>query len=162
MAFTRQRTERLCIRRLVPADAAVLAAYRSLPPVARFQTAYSLETAQGLIREMAASDPTATGQWFQFGIELTAEQRLIGDIGFLNTDENGKSWIGFTLNPEYWHRGYAIEAVRAVLHYYHSLGISQVWAATDPQNEKSMRLLRVLKFETAVAAADERLFVFNY
>ena len=37
----------------------------------------------------------------QFGALKTSEL-LIGDIGFLNNDEQQKSWIGVALNSEYW------------------------------------------------------------
>lgn len=103
MNFKVIKTSRLFIRRLKIEDPETFAHYRSLPEVARFQASYSLDQANGLILEMSKSDPAGLGKWFQFAIELISEDRLIGDIGFLNSDENGKSWIGFTLDPSYSH-----------------------------------------------------------
>jgi RimJ/RimL family protein N-acetyltransferase len=140
-------------------DAEVLACYRGLPEVARFQTAYTCAKAEALVQELAKSDPPEKGRWFQFAIELTCESRLISDIGFLNTDENQKSWVGFTLSPRYWHHGYATEAVRAVLAFYSKLGIAPVWASTDPKNEASMNLLRALGFSLIEAKPDDMVFL---
>jgi aminoglycoside 6'-N-acetyltransferase len=158
MRFSRLKTERLTVRRLRPEDARGMAGYRSLSEVAKFQSAYTLAKAEALVEEMAKADPSETGRWFQFAIELTAEGILIGDIGFLNSDEGQKSWIGFSLDPRFWRQGYAAEAVRAVLAYYFELGIASVWASTDPQNEPSMALLRKLGFSLVESKPNDRMF----
>ncbi len=160
MRFEALLTDRLLIRRLGPNDAQTLSGYRGNPKVARFQTAYSSRQAEKLIEEMSKSDPSATGRWFQFGLELRAEKQLIGDIGFLNTDEHQKSWLGFTLDPMYWGRGYATEAVQTVLaHYQKKLGIDTIWASTDPENHASMKLLRRLGFSLVDEKPNDRVFV---
>jgi aminoglycoside 6'-N-acetyltransferase len=141
MRFSRLKTERLTVRRLRPEDARG-----------------TLAKAEALVEEMAKADPSETGRWFQFAIELTAEGILIGDIGFLNSDEGQKSWIGFSLDPRFWRQGYAAEAVRAVLAYYFELGIASVWASTDPQNEPSMALLRKLGFSPVESKPNDRIF----
>lgn len=142
-------TERLLVRAFSPNDAVALAAYRGKPEVARFQSwqEYSINQAHELIAEMESSSPDTKGKWFQFAIELQESAALIGDIGFLNTDGAGKSWIGFSLDPHYWCRGFATEAVGAVIDYYLDQGITTVWASTDPANLASRRLLRRLGFE---------------
>jgi len=136
------------IRRLHADDAITLARYRSIPEVARFQSwpDCSLQQAQDLIAEMDESSPAVTGKWFQFGIELKETGALIGDIGFLNTDESGKSWIGFTLDSQYWRRGLATEAVGAILAFYSTIGITTIWASTDPANTASQKVLKKLGF----------------
>jgi RimJ/RimL family protein N-acetyltransferase len=159
MGYEAIETKRLIVRRILPHEAARIASYRGHPEVAKFQTAYSLADVEELIQQMSGSDPSVHGKWFQFAIELTAENRLIGDIGFLNHDENEKSWIGFTLDPEYWGRGFATEAVGAVLAYYARLGIFSVWASTDPRNYPSMRLLRNLGFALVDSKPDDVIFV---
>jgi RimJ/RimL family protein N-acetyltransferase len=142
------QTERLLIRRLRTDDAAALSRYRSIPDVARYQDwpNYSLEQAIALIAMMEQSSPEVTGEWFQFGIELRETGELIGDIGFLNTDADGRSWVGFTLDQRYWGLGLAREAVSTVLDYYGSIGIATVWASTDPANVASRTLLKRLGF----------------
>ena len=107
LKFLPINTARLSIRRLTAIDANPLSRYRSIPEVARFQSwkQYSVLEAQELIIQIEKSEPDEKGKWFQFGIELIETGELIGDIGFLNTDELGKSWLGFTLDSKYWKQG---------------------------------------------------------
>lgn len=107
---------------------------------------------------METSDPSEKGKWFQFGISLKSSNDLIGDIGFLNSDLNQKSWIGFTLNFRYWGKGYAFESVKAVLNYYAVQGISGVWASVDPQNNPSINLLKKLKFNLIDIKPNDHVF----
>ena len=56
---------------------------------------------------------------------------------------------------------FAIEAVRAVLGYYLSIGIFEIWASTDPKNESSMKLLRTVGFQLSEAKRDDMVFRLN-
>jgi RimJ/RimL family protein N-acetyltransferase len=159
MTFSSLSTERLVVRRLSAFDAEALCTYRGHSLVAKFQSAWTLQQVEQLIQQMAASDPSAKGEWFQFAVELKSENRLIGDVGFLNHDKDGRSWIGFTLDPAYWHFGYAGEAVKAVISYYRQLGITEIWAATANDNLPSMKLLRSVGFSLIEAKTDETLFL---
>lgn len=154
------RTERLLIRRLRAADAEALSRYRSIPDVARYQDwpSYSLDQALALISMMEKSSPEVTGEWFQFGIELRENGELIGDIGFLNTDENGKCWVGFTLDQRYWGLGLAREAVSVVLDYYAAMGVAAVWASTDPANVASRKLLDRLGFDLVEESSSDSIY----
>jgi RimJ/RimL family protein N-acetyltransferase len=89
---------------------------------------------------------------------VKAESRLIGDIGFLNCDQHQKSWIGFTLYPQYRNQGFAREAVVAVLLYSTNFGITEVWASTDPANESSMKLLLSVGFELIEEKRDDIIY----
>jgi aminoglycoside 6'-N-acetyltransferase len=142
-------TQRLMLRRFRPEDAAALAAYRSDPEVARYQSwvaPVSLEAARALVAEFAARDPQRPG-WFQYGIELEREHVLIGDIG-VNLHENRmQAETGFTLAPAYQRRGYATEAVRRVIgHLFDDQGLHRVSAECDARNLRSARLLRRVGF----------------
>jgi RimJ/RimL family protein N-acetyltransferase len=154
-------TKRLIIRRLVAQDAKTVSFYRSLPEVARFQSwdKYSIQEASELIAACGASEPCVHGRWFQFGVTLKDSGELIGDVGFLNTDERQRSWIGFTLNSIYWGQGYAIESVAAVLEYYSGLGSKKVWASIDPMNHPSEKLLRKLAFQLHESRPQDHVYV---
>ena len=153
MRFERVQTARLLVRRLLVSDAVALSRYRSLPEIARFQSVFSYAQASELIANMSASDPSVRGQWFQFGIEL--DGALIGDIGFYNTDEQGRSWIGFTLNPAFWGKGYSAEAVGAVLEF---VALPVIWASVDPMNHPSVKLLRRLGFVLVETKPNDLIF----
>lgn len=154
------QTSRLCIRRLTSEDALLLSTYRSRPEVAEFQSwdTYTLEQAHNLINEMEKSSPDQVGKWFQFGVEFMSEKSLIGDIGVLNTDREGKSWIGFSIDSRHWKKGYAFESVKAVLDFYKSINVTNFWASIDPKNLSSHKLLLKLGFEIVESKPDDLIF----
>ncbi|MFJ6984659.1 MULTISPECIES: GNAT family N-acetyltransferase [unclassified Streptomyces] len=142
-------TSRLTLRRFRPDDAPALAAYRSDPEVARYQgwtAPVSPRDAAELVREFAAGDPARPG-WFQYAVELTAEGSLVGDVG-VRLHENGmQAELGFTLAPARQGRGYASEAVRAVLgDLFDGRGLHRVSAECDARNTPSARLLERVGF----------------
>lgn len=139
--------ERVVLRPFVPADAPVLAAYRSDSEVARYQgwdPPFSLAQAEAFVREVAALDPTAPG-WFQFAVEVGGE--LVGDVGVNLQRDLMQAEIGYTLATEHQGRGYATEAVRRLLeHLFDERGLHRVAAECDARNERSARLLTRLGF----------------
>jgi RimJ/RimL family protein N-acetyltransferase len=142
-------TERLVLRRFRPADAATLAGYRSDPAIARYQswdTPYSLEQARSAVAEAAAGDPDRPG-WFQYAVERTADRTHIGDVAVKLHDNRRQADIGYTLAAAHHGRGYATEAVRAVLdHLFRVRGLHKVSAECDARNVDSARLLDRLGF----------------
>ncbi len=163
MKFDKLKTERLIIRRLTGKDSETISLYRSIPEVAEFQSwdNYSLEESKKLINESLSSDPSIASMWFQFGIEELNSGKLIGDIGFFNQDEDGKCWIGFTIDSSYWRKGFGSEAVREIISYYQKIGISNVWASIDPRNISSQKLLEKLGFELIESKPDDLVFCRN-
>lgn len=141
-------TERLLLRRFREEDAEALAAYRSDPEVARYQSwdsPVSVAEAAEHIRVFAAADPSKPG-WFQYAIERRAGGVLIGDIGVCLEDNLMQVEIGFTLAAPHQGNGYATEAVRCVLNHLFGSGIHRVSAGCDPRNTASARLLERLGF----------------
>jgi RimJ/RimL family protein N-acetyltransferase len=137
-------TERLVLRRFRASDAETLAAYRSDPEVARYQSwtaPVPLEQARVIVAELAAGDPDRPG-WFQYAVERTEDRIHIGDVGVDLHENRRQAEIGFTLAPAYQGRGYAGEAVRAVLdHLFQVRGLHKVSAEADARNTASARLL---------------------
>jgi aminoglycoside 6'-N-acetyltransferase len=142
-------TPRLTLRRFREADASVLAAYRSDPEVARFKSwtaPVTAETAQAWVHDFAAGSPTEPG-WFQYAVELTAEGRLIGDIGVRLHENLRQAELGFTLARGRQGQGYATEAVRAVLaDLFEARGLHRVFAECDARNARSAALLERVGF----------------
>jgi len=54
--------------------------------------------------------------------------------------------VGYTIFPEHRRRGYATEAVRALLDWARAQGIHRFVASVGPQNEPSLALVRRLGF----------------
>ena len=92
-------TEHLVLRRMTNDDAAALAAYRSDPVQARYQsweTPYPLDSARALIAQMRNVRFAQPGVWLQIGIETSG--RLIGDIAVrVDGDQARQATVGFTL-----------------------------------------------------------------
>ncbi len=134
------RSGRLLIRPLEHADAETVAAYRSDPVVARFQS-WTTPYASADALELVGGDPCAAG-WVQSAIVLPSDNTLIGDLG-VNLHENlMQAEIGFTLAAEYQGLGYASEAVSRLLdHLFTDRGLHKVSAECDARNEASARLL---------------------
>jgi RimJ/RimL family protein N-acetyltransferase len=130
-------TPRLVLRRFRPSDDEALTAYRTDPEVARFQSWNPATTAA----DLAAGDPDAPG-WFQYAVERTADHTLIGDLGVHTHANLMQAELGFTLSRAAQGRGYATEAVRAVLdHLFKVRGLHKVSAECDARNTASARLL---------------------
>ncbi|MFI7601614.1 GNAT family N-acetyltransferase [Actinoplanes sp. NPDC049681] len=142
-------TERLVLRRFRLEDAGALAAYRSDPAVARYQSwnsPYSLDKARYAVQTMVAADPGQPG-WFQYAVELADENTLVGDVGVNLADNLRQAEIGYTLAPRWQGHGYATEAVRAVLdQLFRVRGLHKVSAECDARNAASARLLERVGF----------------
>jgi RimJ/RimL family protein N-acetyltransferase len=142
-------TPRLVLRRFRAEDAAPLAAYRSDPLVARYQSwtaPVSLDSAARMVRGLATGSPEEPG-WFQYAIELKADHCLVGDVGVCLHENRMQAELGFTLAGDRQRHGYASEAVRAVLgDLFERRGLHRVSAECDARNDRSARLLRRVGF----------------
>jgi RimJ/RimL family protein N-acetyltransferase len=142
-------TERLVLRRFRDADAATLSAYRSDRGVARYQSwepPVSLDDARRSIASMAAASPDEPG-WFQYAVELAGDRIHIGDVGVHLAGNRMQAEIGFSFATAYQGRGYATEAVRAVLDRLFAVqGLQRVSAECDARNTASARLLERVGF----------------
>lgn len=142
-------TERLVLRRFRKADAPVLAAYRSDPHVARYQSwdaPFPLLRAETAVANFIASDPDKPG-WFQYAVERTADRVLVGDVAVHLHDNLKQAEIGFTVAREHQRHGYAREAVTAVLdRLFRVQGLHKVAGECDSRNVASASLLERLGF----------------
>jgi RimJ/RimL family protein N-acetyltransferase len=146
--FIPQSTEKLILRRFVNLNLEQFLAYRQDPQVARFQGWSTLSDAEGqsFIKEMQTAAIGIPGVWFQLAITHKQSNLLIGDIGIqVYTGDQTTMEIGFTLNHQEQGKGYAREALSALIHSLFKLGsINKIVAITDPRNESSIRLLKRL------------------
>ena len=137
-------TERLVLRRSLPEDAETIAAYRSDPEVHRYQ-GWERTDAQRIradIEEMTGRSPGQSGGWVQFTVEERESGRLVGDVGLSPAEgELGVIKIGYTVAPMFQGRGYATEAVGALVTYaFETLGADVVRAYARAENLPSIRV----------------------
>ena len=142
--FTPLVTERLVLRRSRAEDAEPISAYRSDPNVNRYQ-GWNRTDPEGIraeIVEMESRAPGGAGGWVQFTVEERDGGRLVGDVGISAVDgEPGVAKIGYTIAPAFQGRGYATEAVRALVDYaFGTLGAERVRAFAAAENVPSLRV----------------------
>ncbi|MDQ2788524.1 MAG: GNAT family N-acetyltransferase [Actinomycetota bacterium] len=148
-ADVRLVTQRLVLRRFRSGDAGALAAYRSDPAVARYQSwdvPVTLEAAAELTEVFAGGNLTRPGR-FQYAVERLSDSVLVGDVGVSLHHNRMQAEIGFTLASDCQGRGYATEAVGQVLeHLFTTRNLRWISAQCDARNTSSLRLLRRLGF----------------
>ena len=142
-------TPRLKLRWLNEGDAEARFAIFSDPEVARYlgrrpwtELAQSVEMLEKLLANYA------TGTGLSMGIELRETGQLIGDANLFHfVDDCRRCDVGYSLGRAHWGRGYASEALEALLGYgFDTLDLNRVEADIDPLNAASGRVLEKLGF----------------
>ncbi|GIN84175.1 ribosomal-protein-serine acetyltransferase [Heyndrickxia sporothermodurans] len=142
------KTNRIILRRFNHNDTKSFYLYRSNPEIAKFQSweNYQYHDAENFVNEQMKHNPNQPGTWFQFAIALSENNQLIGDCA-LHTllIEPRIVEIGFTLSPSHQGKGYATEAVRALLDYlFFTLKKHKIIAFSDVRNNRSIAVLERL------------------
>ena len=137
-------TERLLLRDLRNGDAEAMFAYRSDPEIMRYQgyDPESLNNVREFIASLELEEPYARGTWRQFAITLRVNGTLIGDCGVhVPDDKPEQAEFGITLAAAFQRRGYASEALHALLQLvFETLGKHRAFASVDPRNAPSIAL----------------------
>jgi len=142
-------TERLRLRRLVAEDAPFILELLNEPGWLRFigdRGVHDLEAARGYIEK----GPQAMYARLGFGlycVEAKHGGTRLGMCGLLKRDNLEHVDIGFAFLARHQGRGYAREAAVATLAEARGLGLGQVAAITNPDNDRSIRLLESLGFQ---------------
>jgi aminoglycoside 6'-N-acetyltransferase len=149
IAFQECRTDRLVIRRFRMEDASSLAAYRTDPAVARYQSwgiPFSHAQARSFIESLGAVNPDSPGEWFQFAVMEAATGILIGDVAAsVDAEDPRLATVGVTLATSAQGCGYAREAVAWLLDYlFRERKKHRVTADCDVRNGKVVALLERL------------------
>ncbi len=147
------RTERLLLRPYRPDEAPALAARRSDPEVARYvqwTPPYTVDTASALIGRTLWRGRLGAGEGAMVALEI-ADGLVVGDCAVqMQAGDDRQASIGFTLGREHQGKGYATEAVRAVLGelftcaaggLFAAEGLHRVTAICDTENAGSRRVL---------------------
>lgn len=81
----------------------------------------------------------------RYGLWLITDKQTndaIGFVGFRSSEDANEPELLFGVLPGSWHRGIATEAAVAALRYlFEDVGASAAWAATDPPNTASVRVM---------------------
>lgn len=143
--FEPLRTDRLLLRPVRPGDAEALAARRSDPEVAAWQSwvpPYPLAQAEALVAEVAATDRPVDGEWWMLTVADPADTEVLGELVVHPTWGCRSVEIGYTLARRAWGRGYAVEAVDALLDWLWTWpALTRVHAGLHPDNVASAQVL---------------------
>jgi RimJ/RimL family protein N-acetyltransferase len=142
-------TARLKLRPFMEGDAAPLFRIFSDGEVVRFWSVGAwteVAQAEAMIEEAMAA--YREGGLCRYAIVLADTGELIGICnlrGFF--EQNRRCELGYALGSAFWGRGYALEALEALLgHAFARLDMNRIEADIDPRNEASKRLLERLGF----------------
>ena len=108
----------------------------------------------GQMRENAGFE-----DWSPFAVVLAG--RMIGHAGYhgppgVNTKKNPDAVeLGYTIEPEYRHRGYATAAATELIRRAEERGIRHFVACSTPDNEPSLAIIRGLGFKQTGEAMDD-------
>lgn len=138
-------TERLTLRPIRRGDEADAFAYGADPEVSRYTTWERHRT----IDDACVFVDWVLGEYAQgrpapWGIVLRDDGHLIGACGVSEwRPEHARAEIGYVLARPYWGRGYATEAVRAVLAFgFRELKLNRIEAVCAAENAASERVLQ--------------------
>ncbi len=143
-------TERLLLRSLRLDDAFALFNYRYDALANQYQgwIPKTLSDALNFINTGISPTIDIAGTWYQVAMIRQDEKKLIGDIGIHFFDPlKYQVEIGFTVDKNEQGRGYATEALTALIDYlFNELNKHRIVASIDPRNEKSIALVTRLGF----------------
>jgi ribosomal-protein-alanine N-acetyltransferase len=90
----------------------------------------------------------ASGKAIYWALCPLGEDRFIGTCDLSEIDRRHKrAEVGFMLGRDAWGRGYALEAMQAIVAYAATLGLRRLLARTQLGNRRSDSLLEKLGFE---------------
>ena len=132
-------TDRLLLRRPLLADAEAIFSYASDPDVTRYV---------GWPRHRALADTQAfvafsDDEWERDGVGpylIVHDDRLIGGTG-LDCESRDVAATGYVLARDAWGKGFATEALRAMVELGGRLGLRELRACCHPDHAKSQRVL---------------------
>lgn len=139
-------TERLYFRELTLGDAQLLKDLNNNPNVIRYVDdgpVKDLEEAKFILTDIIFPQyPNKMGRW---AVHLKANDAFIGWCGLKYINETDETDLGYRFFEEYWGKGYASEAAKAVLDYgVNTLGLHPIIARAAKANKASLNVLKKL------------------
>ena len=151
-------TPRLALVPAVDADLDALVALLQQPEVRRYlcdDLVFPREQIAGFIDRARGNWPRGLGIWM-----LRERGRCIGSVELKPVEQpglDGEIEPMIALDPDCWRRGYAAEALRAVIaHAFETLALPRLVALVDEPNLDSHRLMQKIGFTPTGACAGLR------
>jgi ribosomal-protein-alanine N-acetyltransferase len=149
MLTTELHTERLLLRKMKGSDSPSLFEVWSDSEVTKFMN-IDCFTDESQVEDMIKllDELSLDNKAIRFSIIEMESNKIIGSCGYNSLDfENEKAEIGYDIARAFWGRGYASEAISALLEYaFLSLKLNRIEAKVEPENMNSVKVLQKLNF----------------
>ena len=142
-------TERLLLRSFAASDFDAYAEYHTLPLLQRHFDRPARDRNECRAALNAACRQyrlTRPGDTLTLAVTRTADEALIGEVSLTWTDATAaQAELGFVLNPRFARRGYAAEAVRAVIEFgFENFAFHRIFVRCAARNSAAVKLLKGL------------------
>lgn len=157
------RTERLVLRPITSADTDAMLAYKSDADVVRY-VPYDVLDREGVEQRIestwARSVFDKPGDAVCLGVEDSASGQLVGDVVlFWHSEKDRSGEVGYIFHPDVRGRGYAGEAVAALLDLgFDGLGLHRIVARINELNDASSRVVERLGFRLEARSVESIWF----
>lgn len=140
-------TKHLVLRQVEPKDMDIIFDYRNHEACARYQRGQTKEREKiAELIERRCRDVLSADAPAMVGVALKESDELIGEIVVMPNE--GTISLGYTVSYRYHRRGYAFEALSALIAVLHETYPDWEFICfTDPGNVASMGLLKKLGYE---------------
>ncbi len=137
-------TDRLTLRKMMVIDTQDMFEYASRGDVTRYLTwfphpdkTYTREYLEYLGNRYAA------GMFYDWAIFYEPDCKMVGSCGFTSFNcASDSAEVGYVLNPDYWGKGIAAEALERVLRFgFEELKLHRIEAKFIKENERSLHLM---------------------
>lgn len=157
------KTERLILRPFEKSDLDGVLSYYSLPDVQRYLDwkARDKSEAKAAFESMRKQTRlTRPGEVLTLAIVRKSDGKVMGHVSLRYTDSTAaQGEIRFAIGPLFRNKGYASEAVKAVVTLgFEEFRLHRVYARTAGQNEASARLLKRLGMRLEAHYREHALF----
>ena len=138
------KTSRLTLRKMLVADTADMYDYACRQDVTKYLTwnphpdrAYTKEYLQYL------GSRYAVGMFYDWAVIYEPDHKMVGTCGFTSFNcSSDSAEVGYVLNPDYWGKGIATEALTRVLRFgFEELKLHRIEAKFIEENKRSLHVM---------------------
>jgi RimJ/RimL family protein N-acetyltransferase len=149
------QSTRLVLREMAAADWQAIHAYNRAPEFYRFLPIAppTGEATRGFVALCLARASEHPRRHFDIVLQERGFGGVVGTLR-LSLRGRGSGDVGYAIRPQSWNRGFATEALGALLAAARSpLGLREIWATVDPDNAASCRVMEKLGFRRLAGEA---------
>jgi ribosomal-protein-alanine N-acetyltransferase len=158
-------TERMTMRKMLVSDYKDMFEYSCRPETSRYLLWKPHESPKFSKRYLSYLQGQYRDEnFYDFALEDKTTKKMIGTCGFTNFDlENNAAEVGYVLNPDYWGRGLAPEALKRLMRFgFSELRLHRLVARIIDENTASKRVAEKCGFRHESTHKDSLLVKGEY